>query len=169
MAEESKHMSRMTIIANYGDGELGKTNSTIRVYEKLRKVADKDENGNVKEEPVCKQEDLNGDICYILTINNVKVGISSQGDPRSAQKWLLEELVNKGCQIILATCRYYGATTDAIQAYYPKYRIYWTCNARLYEHKTYPRIAPKGIQSRFNDNWATEIANLIEAWCYAGK
>lgn len=162
-------MVEPTIIANYGDGDLGKTKSVILAYEKLRKIADKDKDGNVKEETICKPEDLNEDICYILTINNVKVGISSQGDPRSAQKWLLEELVNKGCQIILATCRHYGATTDAILVYYPDYRIYWTSNARLYEYKTYPRVAPKGIQSRFNDNWATEIANLIEAWCYAGK
>lgn len=168
MADEKKvYMVQKTIIANYGDGDLGKTKSVILAYEKLRKVADKDENGNVKEEPICKPGDLNGDICYILTINNVKVGISSQGDPRSAQKWLLEELVNKGCQIILATCRYYGATTDAILAYYPDYRIYWTSNARLYEHKTYPRVAPKGVCNRFNEQWADEIANLIESWCNA--
>ena len=168
MADEKKvNKVQKTIIANYGDGDLGKTKSVILAYEKLRKVTDKDENGNVKEEPICKPEDLNGDICYILTINNVKVGISSQGDPRSAQKWLLEELVNKGCQIILATCRYYGATTDAILAYYPDYRIYWTSNARLYEHKTYPRLAPKGICDRFNEQWAEGIANLIESWCFA--
>ena len=160
-------MVEKTIIANYGDGDLGKTKSVILAYEKLRKDADKDENGNVKEEPICKPEDLNGDICYILTINNVKVGISSQGDPRSAQKWLLEELVNKGCQIILATCRYYGATTDAILAYYPDYRIYWTSNARLYEDRTRPRVAPKGILDCFNENWAEELARLIESWCYA--
>lgn len=135
----------------------------------MKEISDKDENGVVKEETICKQKDLNGDICVILTVNNVKVGISSQGDPRSAQKWLMEELVNKECQIILATCRYYGATTDVIQSYYPDYCIYWTCNARLYEHKTYPRIAPKGICNRFNDQWATEIANMIESWCYVGK
>lgn len=168
MADEKKvYMVQKTIIANYGDGDLGKTKSVILAYEKLRKVADKDENGNVKEEPIGKPEDLNGDICYILTINNVKVGISSQGDPRSAQKWLLEELVNNGCQIILATCRYYGATTDAILAYYPDYRIYWTSNARLYEHKTYARVAPKGVCNQFNEQWAEEIANLIESWCSA--
>jgi len=32
-----------------------------------------------------------------------------------------------------------------------------------------PRVAPKSMQRRFNENWATEIANLIEAWCYAGE
>ena len=168
MAEEKKaYKIRKTIIANYGDGDLGKTKSVILAYERLKSIADKDEKGDVQEETICKPENLNGDICYILTINKVKVGITSQGDPRSAQKWLLEELVNKGCKIILATCRYYGATTDAILAYYPDYRVYWTCNARLYEHKTSPRVAPIGILDRFNENWAREIANLIESWCYA--
>ena len=167
MVEEKKNMVANTIIANYGDGDLGKTKSVIMVYERLRKIADKDEDGKVKEELICDSKALNGDICYILTINNIKVGISSQGDPRSAQKWLLEELVNKGCQIILATCRHYGATTDAILAYYPDYRIYWTSNARIYEHNISPRVAPKGLCKRFNEQWAEEIANLIESWCYA--
>ena len=103
-------MIEKTIIANYGDGDLGKSKSIILAFEKLRKVADKNENGEIKEEIVCPQDKLNGDICYILTINNVKVGISSQGDPRSAQKWLLEELDKRGCRIILTACRYYGAT-----------------------------------------------------------
>lgn len=50
-----------------------------------------------------------------------------------------------------------------------KYRIWRTSNARIYEYidKDNPRVAPKGIQTRFNENWAEEIANLIEAWCYA--
>ena len=160
-------MIEKTIIANYGDGDLGKSKSIILVHEKLRKVADKDENGEIKEEIVCPQDKLNGDICYILTINNVKVGISSQGDPRSAQKWLLEELDKRGCRIILTACRYYGATEREIEKYHPGYRIFWTCNARFYEHKTYPRIAPKRMLDRFDDQWAEEIAQLIESWCYA--
>ena len=153
-------MVTKTIIANYGDPNLGKTKSVIMAYEKLQQVAEKED---VLYTPV----QLNGDICVILTINGIKVGVSSQGDPWSAQKSLLDELVEKGCQIILTACRYYGVTERNVESFMPDYRVYWTCNARLYEAGTNPRVAPKGIQTRFNENWADEIANMIESWCYA--
>ena len=73
------------------------------------------------------------------------------------------------CQIVVAACRHIGPTVKVIENYAKanEYRIYWTSNARFYEDRTSPRVAPKGILERFNENWATEIANLIESWCYA--
>lgn len=73
---------KKTIIANYGDPDLGKTTCVKLVCDKLSKVA---EDVQVLYTP----EQLNGDICVIVTINGIKVGISSQGDPWSAQKSLL--------------------------------------------------------------------------------
>lgn len=108
------------------------------------------------------------DVCALLEINGVKVGICSQGDPRSCQKGWMETLDAKDCSIILAACRYDGATAELIESYMDKgYRLFWTCNARIYENGTTPRVAPKSLRDRFNENWATEIANLIESWCYA--
>ena len=52
------------------------------------------------------------------------------------------------------------------KSYMPEYRVIRSTNARLYEEDTHPRVAPKGIHDRFNEQWATEIANLIESWCY---
>lgn len=153
-------MVQKTIIANYGDENLGKTSSVKLVYEKLRKVAE-------KEEILYTPEQLNGDICVVLTINNVLVGISSQGDPWSAQKALLNELDGKGCQIILSACRYTGVTADNVKDFLATYRVFWTANARIYENGTDPRVAPKTIKNRFNEQWAEEIANLIDSWCYA--
>lgn len=152
-------MIQPTIIANYGDWNLGKTESIILAYKKLREVAASDTVLHTDKD----------DVCAVLEINGVKVGICSQGDPRSCQKGWMETLVANRCTIILAACRHYGATVDLILSYKDQgYRIFWTSNARLYEEATHPRVAPKGIQTRFNDHWATEIANLIEAWCYAG-
>lgn len=153
-------MVTKTIIANYGDPNLGKTKSVIMAYEKLQQVAE-------KEDVLYTPAQLNGDICVILTINGIKVGVSSQGDPWSAQKSLLDELVGNDCQIILTACRYYGVTEQNVKSFKPDYRVYWTCNARLYEDGTDPRVAPKGICDRFDEQWAEEIANLIESWCYA--
>lgn len=151
-------MIQKTIIANYGDWDLGKTESIILACKMLKRVATSYE---------VMHEDKE-DACVVLIINGVKVGICSQGDPRSCQKGWMETLVDKeNCTIILAACRHYGATADLILSYENKgYRIFWTSNARLYEHKTNPRVAPKGILTRFNEQWATEIVNLIEGWCY---
>ena len=150
-----------TIIANYGEPNLGKTESILMLYEKLKKV----ETSQSGFAPHYN----NGDICDVLMINGVKVGICSQGDPKSCQKGWMDILVNQEkCPIILAACRHYGATVTLIESYQQQgYRIFWTCNARLYEHNTDPRVAPKGICNRFNEQWAEEIANMIESWCYA--
>ena len=151
-------MVQPTIIANYGDWDLGKTKSILTAYLILKEVASSHEILHTDKD----------DVCALLEINGVKVGICSQGDPKSCQKGWMETLVAKDCTIILAACRYDGATATLIESYQNKgYRLFWTCNARLYEAGTNPRVAPKGICARFNEQWATEIANLIESWCYA--
>lgn len=160
MAEaDSRHMVQKTIIANYGGPNLGKTKSIGLAYELLKRVADKDF-GKIYVD--------HDDFCAWMEINGVKVGISSQGDPWSHQKQWLDDLVAKGCDIILAACRHSGATVTVIEdcARVNGYRIYWTSNARIYEAGTNPRVAPKGIRNRFNEQWAEDIANLIDNWCY---
>ena len=154
-------MTTPTIIANYGDPNLGKTESILMAYEKLKKV-------ETNKSGFTPHHD-NGDICDVLEINGVKVGICSQGDPRSCQKGWMDILVNREkCTIILAACRHYGATTDLIMSYKNKgYRIIWTSNARIYEDNINQRVSPTGIRTRFNEQWSTEIANMIESWCYA--
>ena len=99
------------------------------------------------------------------------------GDTQAIVRDNLDFLTNADCQIILTACRNNHETVCLLNEYRDnvnyknkyKYRIWRTANARIYESGTNPRVAPKGIQNRFNENWATEIANLIEAWCYAGK
>ena len=147
-------MVEPTIIANFGEGETGKSDSIKRVYEKLM---------NVKED--------RKDICEVVTINGVKIGIASDGDTQAIVRDNLNFLTDADCQIILTACRSNHDSVVLLNEYKNeyKYRIWRTSNARIYENGTNPRVAPKGIQTRFNENWATEIANLIEAWCYAEK
>ena len=155
-------MIKPTIIANYGDGELGKSQSILMVYEKLRKVADSEP------EYLRQPENFSGDICAIVTINNVKVGIVSHGDVISTIKDCIDKLISRKCIIILASCRNNYKSICFLKNYYDEgYRIWRTANARLFKEDTHPRVAPKGMLNRFNDQWATEIANLIESWCYA--
>lgn len=151
-------MIEKTIIANYGDWDLGKTKSINLAYAKLKEVATND---------VILHTDKD-DVCALMEINGVKVGICSQGDPRSCQRGWMETLYAKDCTIILAACRYNGATAELIESYENKgYRVFWTCNARIYENGITPRVAPKGTRDRFNEQWAEEIVKLIESWCYA--
>lgn len=151
-------MVEKTIIANYGDWDLGKTESINMAYKKLKEVASFHQILHTDKD----------DVCALLEINGVNVGICSQGDPRSCQKGWMETLYAKDCTIILAACRYNGATAQLIESYESKgYRILWTCNARIYENRKNPRVAPDDeILVRFNNNWAEEIASLIESWCY---
>ena len=148
-------MADKIIIANYGEPNTGKTKSIGLVYEYLSKVA---EPGS----PNVLRAD-NDDFCAILVINGIKVGIASQGDPWSHQRVWIDLLIESGCVIIIAACRHYGATVRVIESYADDFRIYWTCNARIYENGTDPRKEPDNeILDRFNEQWATEIANLIE-------
>ena len=146
------------IIANMGEGNVGKTESIIMVYEKLM---------NVKEN--------RKDICEVIEINKVKVGIASDGDTQEIVRDNLDFLTNANCRIILTACRNNHDSVVLLNEYRDnrnnkneyKYRIWRTSNARIYENGTNPRVAPKGTQTRFNENWAQEIAHLIESWCYA--
>ena len=159
-------MVEKTIIANYGDPNLGKTESIKKLYELLKPF---DES---KEPFYYKPEEHNGDLCARFIINKIPVGISSPGDPDSYQeRWLKELIENEGCQIIVAACQHSGDTVKVIKecAKNNDYRIYWTSNARIYEAGKGSANMPADILDRFNEQWATEIANLIESWCYAGE
>ena len=156
---------KKTIIANMGEGDMGKTESILLVFDKLCMVA---EGNPVDREPDKKNKK---DICAWLTINKVRVGIASDGDTLKIVEKNLKELTQQGCPIILTACRSNHDMIAFLKSYAAehKYRLWRTSNARLYEETTHPRVAPKGMLDRFNDQWAEEIANLIEAWCYAGK
>ena len=159
MAEAKReHRIRETIIANCGEGNTGKTSSILMLYAKLRKAEGKDER-NI-------EIDEKKDICEVVKINGINVGISSFGDTRQMVKEHLDDLKGKGCQIIVTACRNNHDMVCLLNEY-KEYRIWRTSNARLFEQNTHPRVAPKGICARFNEHWATEIANLIESWCYA--
>lgn len=150
-------MVESTIIANFGEGDTGKSDSIKKVYVKLCQVIGKNPG------------DLDKDICGTIEINKIKVGIASDGDSIKIIEANLDRLAKAGCRIILTACRSNHNSVVLLNKYKNeyKYRIWRTSNARIYENGTNPRVAPKGIQTRFNENWATEIANLIEAWCYA--
>lgn len=159
-------MVKPTIIANFGEGDTGKTESILLVYDKLCKVA---EGNPADREPDKKNKK---DICEVVAINGVKVGIASDGDSQAIVRNNLNELALKEkCQIILIACRSNHDSVVLLNEYKNKYkyRIWRTSNARIYEYidTNNPRVAPKGMLNRFNEHWVEELARMIEDWCYA--
>ena len=150
-----------TIIANMGDGELGKSESIRMVYDKLCQVAEG------KPEHKDPNRENQKDVCAWLMINKVKVGIASDGDTQAIVRDNLDFLTDAKCQIILTASRNNHDMVCLLNEYKNEYRIWRTSNAHLFEQNTNPRVAPKGLLDRFNEQWAEEIANLIESWCYA--
>ena len=71
------------------------------------------------------------DITIVITINGVKVGIESQGDPNSRLFASLKTFVKIGCHIIVCATRTRGATVNAVDALSATYRIHWIEKTRV--------------------------------------
>ena len=160
MAEAKReHRIRETIIANCGEGNTGKTSSILMLYAKLRKAEGTDTQDILIDEKK--------DICEVVKINNVLVGISSFGDTRQAVKEHMEDLKKNGCQIIVTACRNNHEMIKLLKDSAQGYRLMRTSNARLYEEGKGTTEIPADIIDSFNKQWAEEIAKLIESWCNA--
>ena len=56
------------------------------------------------------------DVCIILTIKGVKIGLEGRGDPSDRLPFTLKRFVQEKCQIIICTCRTGGRTRKAVEA-----------------------------------------------------
>ena len=152
-------MAEKTIIANCGEGNKGKTSSIRTLYRKLCEATGKEDQE--------KEAEQKEDICEVVKINEVFVGISSFGDTRQVIKEHIDELKGKGCEIIVTACRNNHGMIKLLKECAQGYRLMRTSNARLYEEGKGTTEIPADIIDHFNDQWAEEIAKLIESWCYS--
>jgi len=109
-------MKTKTIIALRGVAKQGKSASIKMAYALL-----KDAYPNAQVEELY----IGVDIAVVITINGVKVGIESQGDPNSRQFRSLDHFVSIGCKVIICATRSRGDTVDAVNALAGKYKIDW--------------------------------------------
>lgn len=130
---------------NAGSANKGKSKSLWRLFELLAEKAD-DVAIGVPEEY---------DICAILTINGVRIGIDSLGDPpyyRTVESfnWFKEQ----DCQIIVCAARSYGWSYD--QAFALEHDGYICCLL------TNGKSNIREMQENLNNIYAKYVAGLIE-------
>lgn len=93
------------VIVLWGKADTGKSGTILKIY-KLLKSKYKDATSESKI--------VGEDVRVILTINGIKVGIESQGDPGGRLLKSLKSFVKVNCRVIICATRTRGQTVDAV-------------------------------------------------------
>lgn len=138
-------MNNRTIIAVRGVTNQGKSASIKIAYSLLRELY-----------PAAHIEEFHFgvDITVVITINGVKVGIESQGDPNSRLFQSLEHFVKIGCKVIVCATRSRGATVEAVNSLAGKFRVEW-----------YPKqgVSSASTHAAANRFFAQQIVAAVQA------
>jgi hypothetical protein len=134
-----------TIIALQGVANQGKSTSIKMAYALLKAAY-----------PSAKIDErfIGADITVVITINGVKVGIESQGDPNSRLFESLGHFVKVGCKAIICATRSRGKTVEAVNALAGKYKIDW-----------HPKSSASSVQKEEAANRAVarQIVSAVQA------
>jgi hypothetical protein len=103
------------IIALYGRGNSGKTTTLTLVIEAFERFS--------KAKVIRLIDGV--DIQAIITIDSLKIGIETQGDPNSRLETSLNFFEQEGCVIIICATRTRGKTVDIVNNHKPNYDIKW--------------------------------------------
>ncbi len=116
---------KKTVIVNWGHSNQGKSDTIKKIAEEIIKNYP-----NAILNPLVI--DFSADIKVIITLENVKIGIESQGDPNSRIFSSLKEFAQENCDLIICTTRTSGATVEAVKDIKSEfnYEIIWTTNYR---------------------------------------
>lgn len=105
------------VIALRGVAKVGKSQTIKKAYSLL-----------LVEYPSAQRDCLivgKTDVRVILTIDGVKIGIESQGDPNGRLKASLDSFVREGCQVIVCATRTSGMTVEAVNRLGDRYDVVW--------------------------------------------
>jgi hypothetical protein len=109
-------MKTKTIIAVRGVANKGKSGTIKIVYSLLKKLYPT---------AVIEELTIGVDITVVMTIDEVKVGIESQGDPNSRLFNSLGHFVKIGCKVIVCATRSRGATEEAVNSLAGDFQVEW--------------------------------------------
>ncbi len=104
------------IFAVRGVANQGKSTTIKKTYQLLKKAYPN---------AVIEEIIIAVDITVVITINGVKIGIESQGDPGSRIFDSLKVFIKAGCNVILCATRSRGKTVEAVNSLANKYQITW--------------------------------------------
>lgn len=88
---------RKIVIANKGAANVGKSTSVMALYKLM--------NDKGYKELYTKSLNAGEDVSAIFEINDVLVGLESEGDPGESMTNCIEHLIAQKCQIIVTACR----------------------------------------------------------------
>lgn len=104
------------VIALRGVAKLGKSQTIRMAYNLL-----------LAEYPTARRDYLiiRADVRVILTIDAVRIGIESQGDPNGRLEASLDLFRREGCQLIICATRTSGMTVEAVNHLGRNYDLVW--------------------------------------------
>jgi len=141
-------MTTKTVIANRAVEKWGKSTSLNEVYQKLKKIY-----SNMSPQ-VPLIIDNNGDIKAIFTIDGVKIGVETQGDPYSRIFESIDDFIKEGCELIVCACRTRGATIEKVRDLRKNgYRIIWAPNYSCNQNSAHKIL---------NDLYVSSIVQMMD-------
>jgi len=140
---------KKTIIANWGHANQGKSETT-KILARL--ILEKYPNA------ICDPAniDFSTDIKVIIKINDLKIGIESQGDPGSRLEQSIKEFIKVPCDLVICTTRTRGYTVDIVSSLFQSddYDIIWVTNYRSNEK-------PHDLLNQISANQIFELISQI--------
>ena len=150
---------RKTIIVNDNAGGHGKTQSIKAIYEEFLKCYPSMTPKNPIEDG-SKNESWDTKAIFTIEVNGelVKIGLESQGDPKSRQLESLTDFVKDNCDIIIGASRTRGETVHNVWDISKKYeyRIIWARNYICYDDMTH-----KALKALYVDNIMKMVEEII--------
>lgn len=121
-------MIQKTIIANWGQGGQGKSQTTNLLFNELTTTHGATIN-RTSYPPILPPTP---DVSVILNYNGFLVGLEGQGDPNSRMFRTVNILAQNNCDVIFCNTRTSGATVREVQriARDFQYRLIWVTNDR---------------------------------------
>ena len=104
------------VIGLWGKGNVGKSQTIKKAYEILKS----------RHKTATEEYLIDGvDVRVVLTINGLKIGIESQGDPSSRLEKSLLLFMKVKCTVIVCATRTRGQTVSAVESLQPDYDVIW--------------------------------------------
>ena len=150
-------MSR-TLLVNKGVADRGKSASIKMLVQEILSVYKQASyqayHYNYNQEQFFNADlSYKGDVTVIINIDGTKIGIESQGDPKSIIFKSLPFFVDQNCDIIVCASRTYGATYDIVEEISSEhnYDLIWLTNPRA-----------KHSNAFFNLLFVKQVISIIE-------